>query len=106
MNRYDHYSTMPVAYGYQDSAEINPFAKPFTMGARHFSMNPYYGRSNEVSMIGGFGNKNDETDSEWLSSPPEYYNVKKANIAPMKNYKYETAYKHNKSTGRVLRYFI
>jgi len=47
-----------------------------------------------------------DTDNEWLTSPPEYYNVKKANISPMKEYLFETAYKHNKTTGRVLRYFI
>ena len=50
--------------------------------------------------------KNEDLDTEWLTSPPEYYNVKKANIAPMMNHKFQTMYKHNKNTGRVLRYFI
>ena len=49
---------------------------------------------------------NDDSDTEWLSSPPEYYNVKKANIAPMINHQFQTIYKHNKNTGRILRYFI
>ena len=48
----------------------------------------------------------EDSDSEWISTPPEYYNVKKANIAPMRDYNFETLYRQNKKTGRILRYFI
>mmetsp|Transcript_16647 Transcript_16647/g.18503 ORF Transcript_16647/g.18503 Transcript_16647/m.18503 type:complete len:169 (-) Transcript_16647:95-601(-) len=70
-------------------------------------MNKYIPQMSSVSKPSlMLGMENDESDCEWLSSAPEYYNVKKANIAPMKNHKYLTVYKHNKGTGRVLRYFI
>ena len=42
----------------------------------------------------------------WSSVPPSYYNVKRANIDVLKNYKYQVYYKPNNDTGRVLRYFV
>ena len=48
----------------------------------------------------------EHSDSEWLTKPPSYYNVKKANISPSLGYKYDIAYKQNKDTGRILRYYI
>ena len=48
---------------------------------------------------------NDE-DNEWTYSPPQYYNVKNAKVSAIDSYKYITKYKHNKKSGRTVRYFV
>ncbi|CAI2386064.1 unnamed protein product [Moneuplotes crassus] len=50
--------------------------------------------------------KGENLDAEWLETPPRHYKVKRASINLMEGMRYKTLYKHNKATGRVLRYFI
>ena len=52
------------------------------------------------------GNSSDDSNDEWTSTPPQYYNVKTTSMQALESYKYITTYKHNKKSGRTVRYFI
>ena len=45
-------------------------------------------------------------DDEWTYTAPQYYNVKNAKVSAIDSYKYITKYKHNKKSGRTVRYFV
>mmetsp|Transcript_20044 Transcript_20044/g.17730 ORF Transcript_20044/g.17730 Transcript_20044/m.17730 type:complete len:102 (-) Transcript_20044:157-462(-) len=51
-------------------------------------------------------NSSDDSDDEWTFSPPQYYNVKTTSVQALESYKYTTMYKHNKKSGRTVRYFL
>lgn len=94
-----------LVYKQVDTNDFNPFAYPGPRNHSYLPMTQYRNVGISYGHQMGYVD-DDESEGEWMANPPEYYNVKKANIAPMKDYKYETAYKQNKTTGRVLRYFI
>lgn len=51
-------------------------------------------------------NCSDDSDDEWTFTPPQYYNVKTTSVQALESYKYTTMYKHNKKSGRTVRYFL
>lgn len=86
-------------------AGFGTFAESYMQSTANQTVQRNFDSKIDPSFLNAEGN-NEDSDNEWLVSPPEYYNVKKANIAPMANHRYQTLYMHNKTTGRVLRYFI
>ena len=52
------------------------------------------------------GNASDESGDEWTFTTPSNYNVKHASVVALDNYKYITKYKHNRRSGRTVRYFL
>lgn len=47
-----------------------------------------------------------DVDDEWTYTAPQYYNVKNASVKALDSYKYITKYKHNRRSGRTVRYFL
>lgn len=47
-----------------------------------------------------------DPDEEWTYTPPQYYNVKTTSVEALDSYKYTIMYKHNKKSGRTVRYFL